>query len=40
VRILNPEMMMMVGSLEENPEMKEVALQARSKLENVAFKLK
>jgi len=40
VRIVNPEMMMMVAALEENPDMKEVALHARSKLENVAFKLK
>jgi len=35
-RIANPEMMMMVGALEGNPALLEVASQARAKLERVA----
>lgn len=36
VRIANPEMMMRVGSLQENESLKEVAVEARVRLERVA----
>ncbi len=36
VRIANPEMMMTVGSLQENPILVEVAQAARARLERVA----
>ncbi len=36
VRIANPETILMVGSLEDNPEMIAVALEARTRLERVA----
>lgn len=35
-RIANPEMMMMVGTLQDNPALIEVAKQAKAKLERVA----
>lgn len=35
-RIANPEVMMQVGALEENTTLKEVAAEARAKLERVA----
>ena len=39
VQIANPEMMMQVGALQENPTLKQVAKEARTKLERVAAKL-
>jgi uncharacterized protein (DUF302 family) len=39
VRIANPEMMMTVGTLEENPALREVAGEARARLERVAAAL-
>ena len=36
VRIANPETILMVGSLEDNPELIAVALEARTRLERVA----
>jgi uncharacterized protein (DUF302 family) len=38
-RIANPETMIQVGALRNNPDLKEVATQARTKLENVASAL-
>lgn len=38
-RIANPEMMMTVGTLQENPDLIEVAQEARLKLEKVAASL-
>jgi uncharacterized protein (DUF302 family) len=38
-RIANPETMMQVGALEDNPTLKEVAAEARLKLERVASAL-
>ena len=35
-RIANPEMMMQAGGLQDNPELRQVAAEARAKLENVA----
>jgi uncharacterized protein (DUF302 family) len=35
-RIANPEMMMQVGALENNPTLREVAAEARARLERVA----
>jgi len=40
VRIANPEMMMTVGDLQDNPGLVEVAGEARSRLERVSEKLK
>ena len=40
VRIANPEMMMQVGSLQDNPVLVEVAQQAAERLERVAQVLK
>ena len=40
VRIANPEMMMQVGSLQDNPVLVEVAQQAAERLERVAQMLK
>ena len=40
VRIANPEMMILVGELAQNPELKEVAVLARQKLEKVAVALR
>ena len=40
VRIANPEMMMTVGALQDNPGLVEVAQEARSRLERVSEKLK
>jgi uncharacterized protein (DUF302 family) len=39
VRLANPEMMMQVGTLENNPTLREVAIEARSRLERVAKSL-
>ena len=39
VQIANPEMMMQVGALQENPTLKQVAKEARTKLERVAAKI-
>lgn len=39
VRIANPEMMLTVGSLKDNPTLLEVAQQAKSRLERVAAAL-
>lgn len=39
VRIANPETMMTIGGLEENPTIQEVAGEARSRLERVAAAL-
>jgi uncharacterized protein (DUF302 family) len=39
-RIANPETMILFGKLAENPELREVATQARTKLERVAASLK
>lgn len=36
IQIANPEMMMQVGTLKDNPAIKEVAKEARDKLERVA----
>lgn len=39
VRLANPEMMLTVGSLQDNPALLEVAQQAKSRLERVAAAL-
>ena len=39
VRIANPEMMLTIGSLQDNPTLLEVAQQAKSRLERVAAAL-
>lgn len=40
IRIANPEMMMTVGDLHDNPGLVEVAKEARDRLERVSEKLK